>query len=427
MNPESSKVQRTYLTLVLLNTLAASLIWGINTIFLLDAGLSNLEAFAANAFFTVGMVLFEIPTGIVADLKGRRASFMLGTVTLAVSTLLYVWLWQAGAPFWAWAIVSAFLGLGFTFFSGATEAWLVDALHATKYKGKLEAVFAKGQIVGGIATFGGAVGGGILAQATNLGVPYLLRGIILVVSFFVAFTLMRDMGFTPVTGKRPLRVVKDILDNSIKHGLGNPPVRWVMLTGPFVAGVSIYGFYALQPYLLELWGDEKAYALAGVTAAILAAAQVAGGLLAPYFGRVFQRRTTILFTGTLLSAGIIALMGLIPHFWPVVVLVVLWGLLFAATTPVRQAYINSLILANQRATVLSFDSLLSSAGGVVVQPILGRAADVWSYPASYVLGGAIHMLALPFAWKARRSATTTKAAQDADTISPDENAAKPDN
>jgi MFS family permease len=81
------------------NTLAASLIWGINTIFLLDAGLSNLEAFAANAFFTAGMVVFEIPTGIVADTVGRRASYLLGTVTLAVSTLLYVLLWQLGAPF----------------------------------------------------------------------------------------------------------------------------------------------------------------------------------------------------------------------------------------------------------------------------------------------------------------------------------------
>ena len=88
--PTPRSIQRTYLTLMLGNTLAASFIWGINTIFLLDAGLSNLEAFAANAFFTAGMVLFEVPTGIVADTVGRRASYLLGTVTLSASTLLYV-------------------------------------------------------------------------------------------------------------------------------------------------------------------------------------------------------------------------------------------------------------------------------------------------------------------------------------------------
>src|SRR4051794_41867692 len=96
--PTPAAIQRTYLVLMLGNTLAASLIWGINTIFLLDAGLSNLQAFAANAFFTGGMVLFEVPTGIVADTVGRRASYLLGTLTLTASTLLYVVLWQVRAP-----------------------------------------------------------------------------------------------------------------------------------------------------------------------------------------------------------------------------------------------------------------------------------------------------------------------------------------
>ncbi len=67
--PTPRSIQRTYLLLLLGNTLAASLIWGINTLFLLDAGLSNTEAFAANAFFTAGLMLFEIPTGVIADTR----------------------------------------------------------------------------------------------------------------------------------------------------------------------------------------------------------------------------------------------------------------------------------------------------------------------------------------------------------------------
>src|SRR5947207_15108928 len=112
MNEASRTIQRIYLTLLLGNTLAASLIWGINTLFLLDAGLSNLEAFAANAFFTAGMVLFEVPTGVVADVWGRRVSYLLGTVTLSGSTFLYWLLWQTHAPFWPWAIVSMLVGPG---------------------------------------------------------------------------------------------------------------------------------------------------------------------------------------------------------------------------------------------------------------------------------------------------------------------------
>src|SRR4030088_1780023 len=144
-------VERTYLLLTLLTTLAASFIWGINTLFLLDAGLSNTEAFAANAFFTLGEVVFEVPTGVVADTRGRRFSFSLGAATLLVSPLLYLLMWQLHAPLVGWALASILLGLGFTFFSGATEAWLVDALGATNFKGHLEKVFAKSQIVAGAA------------------------------------------------------------------------------------------------------------------------------------------------------------------------------------------------------------------------------------------------------------------------------------
>ena len=149
------------------------------------------------------MVIFEIPTGIVADSWGRRTSFVLGTVTLAVTTVLYVFLWQQQAGFVWWAIVSTLLGLGFTFFSGATEAWLVDALTATGFHGLLDAVFSRGQIVAGVTMLSGSVAGGYLAQLTNLGVPYLVRAGILLVVFVLALTLMRDLGFTPATRRPP--------------------------------------------------------------------------------------------------------------------------------------------------------------------------------------------------------------------------------
>src|SRR6188472_1511176 len=187
MTDASRGVQRTYLILTLLTTLAASFIWGINTLFLLDAGLSNTEAFAANAFFAIGQVVFEIPTGVVADTRGRRFSFLLGAATLLLSTLLYLVMWQVKAPFIGWALASVLLGLGFTFFSGATEAWLVDALGATGFTGSLESVFGRAQAVGGAAMLVGSVTGGVVAQATDLGVPYILRAALLGVTIVIAF------------------------------------------------------------------------------------------------------------------------------------------------------------------------------------------------------------------------------------------------
>src|SRR5918992_6411095 len=122
MTDPARRVERVYLALTLLSTLAASFIWGINTLFLLDAGLNNVQAFAANAFFTVGMVLFEVPTGVIADTWGRRISYLLGAATLLLSTLLYLMMWQAHASFLGWALAPLLLGLCFPFFSRATPA-----------------------------------------------------------------------------------------------------------------------------------------------------------------------------------------------------------------------------------------------------------------------------------------------------------------
>src|ERR671914_2389335 len=322
--PTPRFIQRTYLLLLLGNTLAASLIWGINTIFLLDAGLSNL----------------------------------LGTVTLSASTLLYVLLWQVEAPFWQWAVVSILLGLGFTFFSGAVEAWLVDALTATGFTGQLESVFARGQIVNGVAMLTGSVAGGFIAQQTNLGVPFVLRGVVLVVMFVVAFRLMHDVGFSPEQRTGLVSEVRNVAAASIEYGWRVPAVKWLMMEALFTGGVAIYAFYALQPYLLELYGDPAAYQVAGLVAAIVAGAQILGGLVAPRVRRLFHRRTSALIVTTALTAVTLVLIGLIENFLPVLVLIVVWGLLFAASMPIRQAYLNGLIPSRQRATILSFDSLM---------------------------------------------------------------------
>jgi MFS family permease len=394
-------VKRTYYLLTLLSTLAASFIWGINTLFLLDAGLSNAAAFAANAFFTVGQVIFEVPTGLVADTRGRKVSYALGAATLLVTTVAYYALWQSHGPFWAWAIVSALLGLGFTFFSGATEAWLVDALHFTGYKGPLESVFARGQSIGGAAMLIGSVSGGMIAQATNLGVPYLVRAGVLVLTFLACIILMRDLGFSPAKGKSVVTQIKDTLSTSLENGWRVRPVRYMMLGAPF-AGILIYVFYAMQPFLLQLYGNPKAYGIAGLAAAIVAGAQIIGGMSVNFVRRFFRTRTAVIIIALVGSTVLVAAIGLTHNFWLAIILLAFWGLIFALVTPVRQAYLNGLIASEHRATVLSFDNLLNSGGGAITQPILGRVADAHGYGASFLVSAAIGAGALPFLWLARK-------------------------
>ncbi len=402
----SRRIIKTYLVLTFLQTLAASFIWGVNTLFLLDAGLNLTEAFVANAAFTAGMVLFEVPTGVVADTAGRRTSFILGAVTLLVATLAYLGLWYIEGGIGLWILVSALIGLGFTFFTGATEAWLVDALHATEYRKGIERVFGRGQTVTGAAMLIGTVSGGFLGQV-SLGLPYLFRSGALVLVIAAAAIWMRDIGFEPKRNGSVRKEVRTVLRASFEHGWRNPPVRLFMLAAFFADGVFIWVFYAFQPYLLELLGDPSAVWVAGIAAAVFAVSQMVGGSSVGWVARRFRSRTTVLTLNVVVAGVGLALVGaadLLPTpggFLVAVVILAFVAMLGAIATPMRQAYLNAVIPSQQRATVLSFSSLMGSAGGVVTQPALGRVADVWSLGVGYVVGGLIYLVQLPFILRVR--------------------------
>jgi MFS family permease len=187
-----------------------------------------------------------------------------------------------------------------------------------------------------------------------------------------------------------------------------------MLAAPFTTGVGFYAFYAMQPYLLQLYGDPTAYGIAGLAAAIVAGAQIVGGLSVPVVRRFFRRRTDALVLGSISTTVLLLLIGWTTSFPVVLVLLVLWALVFSLSSPLRQAFINGVIPSDQRATVLSFDSSIGSLGGVVAQPALGRVADVYGYGPSYLVCGIAQAFAIPFILLARRERAVSDPITDAE-------------
>jgi MFS family permease len=111
---------------------------------------------------------------VLADTRGRRASFLLSVVVLSLGTLAYVAMSFMGGTLLLFCLASVVMGLGFTFYSGAVEAWLVDGLNATGYQGDLDGVFAQGSIVTGAAMLVGTIGGGVLGTL-DIAIPFVGR------------------------------------------------------------------------------------------------------------------------------------------------------------------------------------------------------------------------------------------------------------
>ena len=391
---DSGHVIRIYLVIAGLYTLAAAVIWGVNTLFLLDAGLNIFEVFIANAAFTAGMVIFEIPTGVVADTAGRRASFLLSIVTLLVGTVAYVALAAAGAGVIAFSLVSVLLGLGFTFYSGAVEAWIVDALQATGYTGSLDRVFARGGFVTNAAMLVGTVVGGLLGTV-DLAIPFIVRSLLLAAVFVVAFVAMKDIGFEPrrVSIRQYPSEMRRVARAGLTYGWNQRSVRLIMIVTFLQYGVFMWLFYAWPPYFLELLGYDAVW-VAGVVAGAIAASMMVGNAVVEVLARACGKRTTLLLWATGIQGIAAIAIGFTSSFWVALPLLLVVTGAMGVVMPVKQAYLNQIIPSKERATVLSLDSMSGSLGGVGSQLGLGAISQAFSIATGFVVGGIVTLFAL---------------------------------
>jgi MFS family permease len=393
MDPK--RVVRGYLVISGLFTLSASLIWGINTLFLLHSGLSIFEVFVANAAFTAAMALFEIPTGVVADTLGRRVSFLLSEATLAVGTLAYVGVAAIHGGLLLFCLAGVILGLGYTFYSGAVEAWAVDALKATGYQKELDGLFARASIVSSVAMITGTILGGLLGQI-SLSLPYLARAALVLMAFGVGFRTMHDIGFTPramhlrgVVGE-----MRKVGRAGMTYGWRKPAVRLLVLYSFFFFGFFSWAWYAWQPYFLDLFGRNAIW-LSGVIASLFAMAGIVGNVVVARLVKRAKRRTTIMLGAAALSSVTMVATGVIQSFWITVPIFLLGAVAFGIMGPVRQTYLHNSIPTSERATLVSFDSLVGSLGSVGGQTGLGFLSQERSIPAGFVVGGLVTFLTLP--------------------------------
>jgi MFS family permease len=397
------RIIRTYLGIAASTTLAQSLIWGINTLFLLSVGLDIFQVMLVNAAYTVAQVFFEVPTGVIADTVGRRVSYLLAVGIIFVSTLLYMAFGLAGYGVWPFAVASALLGLGYTFYTGAVDAWMVDALHSVDYQERLEPIFARYGMVFGVFMLVGTTAGGFLGQL-DLWIPYAVRAAVLIPAFLLGLLVMRDLGFKgrPLTLGSFGHETRRIATAGITYGLRDRVVRFIMLA-TLVQGVFfIYGFYSWQKYFLDLLGNDLVW-VTGVIAALVGLTQILGNALV---GRITKRitdRGLILMVCTGVSTAAIVGAALVQQFWVAVPLYLVSTAAFGISMPVKQGWLNARIPSQERATIISLDALFGDAGMTVGQVGLGWLSQAVSIPFAWLVGGLTQAVGVPLLGAARRA------------------------
>ncbi len=348
-------------------------------IFYSDLGLSELEMFQLKAFYSISIVIFEIPSGYVADVIGRKKTLIFGSILGTLGFAIYSFF----SGYWAFMAAEIILGLGQSFISGADSAMLYDSLKAdnrandyVKYEGRN---FSVGNFSEAIAGFAG----GALAEI-SLRLPFYFQTGIAFIAVPAAFLLLEP----PVAGKRKNTGFRDILRIVHYAVFKNSSLRWNLLYSSIIGSATLTMAWIYPLYLKNLDFSEIEV---GTTSTFLNLIVGMTTLFAYRIERRLRPKATVWFTTLFITGGFIAV-GFTHSAFALAILA-LFYFSRGIATPVLKDYINRITTSDMRATVLSIRSLIIRTLFSVIGPLFGYMTDKLSLNEAFIIIGIVFTIA----------------------------------
>jgi MFS transporter, DHA3 family, tetracycline resistance protein len=360
------------------------------------AGLSPLQLTVVGAALILSRLLFEIPTGVVADLYSRRLSVLLGFALIGLGQLV-----EGLFPFFAPILLAQVLwGLGYTFTSGATQAWLSDEIgEAGANRAFLTA--KRYDLYGNLA---GILAGMLLGGFTTVAMPILASGAGWILLAMLLPFLMSEQGFHPA--KLEERNTFQHMSHIFRKGLRTVRLRPALLA---VLGVTL--FYSLTGGLDRLWTWNLVHRfdlpiLFGSNAlGFFGLLDLGGILLSIFLTQQVEKRFTVLepqrvgklmFIITAVTAVSIAAFGWAPFLGLAVALYLVIYSLGEVTDPLLMAWTNQRLDPDVRATILSMTGQAESVGQAAGGLVIGLLANLFTVPLALLAAGGLLVPALVF-------------------------------
>jgi DHA3 family tetracycline resistance protein-like MFS transporter len=369
--------------------------------------LNPLQLVLVGTTLEASIFLFEIPTGILADVKSRRLSVIIGWAIAGVGFIV-----EASFPrFWTVALGQALWGLGYTFTSGATQAWIADEIGPER----AGQAFLRGAQAAQIGALVGIPISVLLGRGGHITLPIILGGAgMIVMAGFLALA-MPEQGFTPTpkgecsTFGQMLQTVRDARQMTRRQ-----PVILALLGIGLFFGMYSEGFDRLwTPHLLQNftgpWGSEaEPVVWFGILRAVtfllsLAATEIVRRRVDVASAPILSR---VLTANTVLMAAALAGFGLAGNFWLALALYWAFGALRAVREPLHNAWFNGQIDSPPvRATLFSASSQVDAIGQIVAGPAVGAVGSLFSIRAALATSAAILS---PAAWLYARAGRERK-------------------
>ena len=391
-----------YLFLEFFSALVFSLIFTVSQLYLVTVvQLSPLQLVLTGTILEATVFLFEIPTGVLADVKSRRLSIIIGYALMGAGFIL-----EGSLPFFgAIALAQVVWGFGFTFTSGATQAWIADELGEER-AGEAYMRGAQAARAGALV----AIPLSVALGTVTVQLPIVLGGgLMILLAIFLVFA-MSEEGFAPTPPQE--RTTWGLMLKTLRDArqlVRRQPVLLILLATGFFLGLYSEGFDRLwTPHLLENlqipWGETVEPVIwFGLIRAVLLVIGLAATEIARR--RVDTNRSLPLARTLMVNAALIILalagFGLARNFWIALALFWLIGALRSVSGPLQTAWLNLSIDDPQvRATIFSVsgqaDAIGQIAGGPVVGAIGNRSIRAALVTSALLLSPVLPLYALTF-------------------------------
>ncbi|MFW0862642.1 MAG: MFS transporter [Candidatus Komeilibacteria bacterium] len=383
------KIIRQYMWLTSIDHLFMGLHTAIYVTYLLSNGLDLLQVNLVNVAFMVSVFILEIPTGAIADLFGRKVSFVSSSVVMALG---FIW-YGITDNFVGFVIAEITIALAVTLTSGAFRAWLVDSLQYHSWPGELSDVFRLEGRCRNVATLlGGLIGAYI--GAVSLSLPMIITGIGFLGLAFLAAVIVREDYFTPkkLSEVKVWWNLKEIATTSVSYGLKHKIVFMVITaTTVFNLGFPAFNMY-WQPQFSEYLSNTEYLGYVWVFVVLTA---MIGNELVRFFTKKFPRQK-IGFVVIGLVVGLFMVVAAMSNTLSILVLGFMGHeMMRGLIRPYVDTTIQESIPSKTRATVDSFVHMIATGASGIGLVMSGLIAKYYSIDTAWLISGLIIILAMP--------------------------------
>lgn len=353
---EAKKTIRLYILLSAIRTLSTSFVVAIFFVFMMERGLNIPEISAVALVVSATVFIFEIPTGIIADVFGRKISYVCSCFLMTLSLFVYM----ISNSFAIFLIAAIFNAISGTLSSGAFKAWLVDSLKHNDCLTPLSSIDIRKDQIGYSVGIIGAIFGSFLADK-NIAFPWIAGILVMLSAGIIAIIFMKEEYFCKqrFSLAEKIKLKENIIKTSIEYAKNNKAVKFLLLMGLLQSFAIQAPIIQYQLFFDQFLPDKTALGFLWSAAAIFT---IVGTTLSRLLLKKLRNnyKNTLVLSQIGIGLGILFL-GIFP--FPISLLAFLfWKFTIGTFDPISSEYLNKNIPSESRATLISFEAMAFSVG-----------------------------------------------------------------